>query len=112
MALLCICFGLRISECLALKWSDIDWLAGKLRVERGIVHQKVDGVKTPESQQTMHIGAEILDVLKTWKQRTQFSAPEDWILASAVQIGRLPFSCAGVWQALRKAPAKAEVGQK
>ena len=29
MALLCCCLGLRISECLALKWSDwsdIDWL--------------------------------------------------------------------------------------
>jgi integrase len=26
MALLCVCFGLRISECLALKWCDVDWL--------------------------------------------------------------------------------------
>jgi integrase len=26
IALICVCFGLRISECLALKWSDIDWL--------------------------------------------------------------------------------------
>ena len=26
MALICVCFGLRISECLALRWSDVDWL--------------------------------------------------------------------------------------
>jgi integrase len=26
IALICVCFGLRISECLALKLSDIDWL--------------------------------------------------------------------------------------
>jgi integrase len=39
MALLCVCFGLRISEALGLKWSDVDWLDGKLRVERGIVAQ-------------------------------------------------------------------------
>ena len=26
MALNCICFGLRISEALALKWADVDWL--------------------------------------------------------------------------------------
>ena len=32
MALVCICFGLRISECLALRWSDVDWLNGFLRV--------------------------------------------------------------------------------
>ncbi len=34
MALLCVCFGLRISECLALKWCDVDWLNRKLRIER------------------------------------------------------------------------------
>lgn len=37
IALLCVCFGLRISECLGLRWSDVDWLNGKLRIERGIV---------------------------------------------------------------------------
>ena len=110
IALLCVCFGLRISECLALKWSDVDWLNGRLRVERGIVHQKVDDVKTPESQRAMHIDAEMLDVLKTWKQLTPFPAPDDWMFASPVQIGRLPFSYAGVWQALRKAAAKADIG--
>ena len=45
MALLCVCFGLRISEALALRWSDVDWLEGKLKVERGIVCQQVDDVK-------------------------------------------------------------------
>lgn len=110
IALVCVCFGLRISEALALKWIDVDWLNGKLRVERGIVHQKIDDVKTPESQRTMHIDTEMLHVLKTWKQVSQFSNPEDWIFASPVQIGRLPFSYAGVWQALRKAADKAGIG--
>ena len=41
MALLCCCLGLRISECLALKWKDVDWIDGKLTVERGIVCQQV-----------------------------------------------------------------------
>jgi integrase len=31
--------GLRVSELLALRWGDIDWLNGKLNVERGIVRQ-------------------------------------------------------------------------
>ena len=26
MALLCVCLGLRISEALALRWDDVDWL--------------------------------------------------------------------------------------
>src|SRR5881392_2814968 len=41
IALVCVCLGLRISECLALRWSDVDWLNSKLRVERGIVRQQV-----------------------------------------------------------------------
>ena len=45
MALLCVCFGLRISECLALKWSDVDWLNSKFSVQRGIVKQHWDDVK-------------------------------------------------------------------
>jgi len=48
LALMCACFGLRISEALALKWTDVDWLNGTLRVERGIVQQVVDDVKTDD----------------------------------------------------------------
>jgi integrase len=70
MALVCVCFGLRISECMALKWADVDWLNGTLYVERGIVHQVVDDVKTPESQRSMCIDSEMLDVLKMLAQRS------------------------------------------
>ena len=110
MALACVCFGLRISECLALKWSDVDWLNGTLSVERGIVHQVVDDVKTPESQRSMCIDGEMLEVLKAWKQRAQFSNSHDWMFASPLQIGRLPFSYAGVWRAFRRAADKAGIG--
>jgi integrase len=109
MAVICLCFGLRISECLGLKWSDVDWLNGMLNVERGIVHQVVDDVKTPESQRLMYIDVEVLGVLKMWKQRSQFSGADDWMFASQVQIGRLPFSYAEVWRVLRKATAAAGI---
>jgi integrase len=46
IALVCVCFGLRISECLGLKWSDVDWLNSALSVERSIVRQRVGDVKT------------------------------------------------------------------
>ena len=110
MAMVCVCVGLRISECLALKWSDVDWLNGTLSVERGIVHQVVDDVKTPESQRFMCIDHEMADVFQRWKQRTQFSGPEDWMFASPYQIGRLPYSYAGVWRAFRRAAAAAGIG--
>ena len=72
IALICVCFGLRISEALALKWSDVDWLNGRLRVERGIVRQIVDEVKTVNSERTLHVDAEMLNALKAWRQETSF----------------------------------------
>jgi integrase len=41
--------------------------------------------------------------LKVWKQTTEFSADGDWIFASPVKIGRLPYSYTGVWRELDRA---------
>jgi integrase len=110
MALMCVCFGLRISEALALKWADVDWLNGTLRVERGIVQQIVDDVKTDDSRRTLTIASDLLDVLKVWKQTTQFPAPEDWMFASPIKIGRLPWSYTGVKEELQRAADAAGIG--
>ncbi len=110
MALLCCCLGLRISECLALKWSDVDWLNGKLLVERGIVAQQVDDVKSPESRKQLVIAGELLTALRSWKQAAQFTAPEDWVFASPVHIGRLPWSYDHVRRAYQRAAKVAGLG--
>jgi integrase len=110
MALVCACFGLRISECLALRWSDVDWLNGYLRVERGIVEQIVDDVKTDESRKSLAIAPELLHRLKVWKQYTEFSSTSDWIFASPLKIGRLPYSYTGFWRELDRASKAAGLG--
>ena len=111
MALLGVCFGLRISECLGLKWSDVDWLNGKLRIERGIVRQRVDDVKTIYSQKQMSIDPELLVILKAWKQNSQFSAEDDWIFASPVKLGRLPWSYPYILRLFHRAGKNAGIGQ-
>jgi integrase len=110
VALVCVAFGLRISEALALKWHDVDWLNRRLRVERGIVCQIVDDVKTDDSDSTMSIAPEVLAVLKTWKQTTQFSCQEAWLFASPVKIGRLPYSYTGVLHVFQKAAERGGIG--
>jgi integrase len=56
MALLGVCLGLRISEVLALRWSDVDWLESRLSVRRGIVNQHVDDVKrAPQGPSVSHL---------------------------------------------------------
>jgi integrase len=110
-ALICVSFGLRISECLALKWSDIDWLEGKLSVQRGIVRQRVGDVKTAYSQKQMSIDAAMLEQLKAWKQVTQFPAPEDWVFASPLELGRQPWCYDQILREFGKAGIAVGIGK-
>lgn len=110
MSLLAVCLGLRVSELLGLKWSDVDWLSAKLNVERGIVKQIVDDVKTDSSRKSLAIDKDLLDVLKAWKRTTQFPAEGDWIFASPLKLGRLPYSYTGFWRELENAAREAGIG--
>jgi integrase len=110
MALLSLCLGLRVSELLALRWRDVDWLSGKLNVERGIVNQIVDDVKTDGSRKMMTIDRELLATLNLWRETTQFSGEHDWIFASPLKLGRLPYSYTGFWRELQRAAEVAGIG--
>jgi integrase len=110
LALVCVSFGLRISECLALKWSDVDWLNARLSVQRGIVRQVVDDVKTEYSARDMSIDPAMLAVLKAWRQETKFAGDGDWIFASPLKLGRLPWSYPWVWRVFTEAAKDAGLG--
>ena len=111
IALVCISFGLRISECLGLRWSDVDWLNSRLCVERGIVRQIVGDCKTEYSGRTMAIDPAMLNVLQAWRQQSQFAAESDWIFASPVKLGRLPWSYPHILQVFYKAGRDAGIGR-
>jgi integrase len=59
--------GLRISEVLGLKWKDIDWFGKSINLERGVVAQIVDDVKTEASRRGMPVSDDLLELLKQWK---------------------------------------------
>jgi integrase len=88
----------------------VDCLSGKLRVERGIVEQNVDDVKTDESRKSLDIADEFLDRLKVWEQTTEFSAGSDWIFARPLKLRRLPYSYTGFWRELDRAGKAAGIG--
>ena len=110
MALISVCLGLRISEALALQWADVDWLGSTLSVRRGIVNQIVGDVKTQGSAKTFNLAGELLERLKSWKQRSDFSGAQDWIFASPFKLGRLPYSYTGTRQELERASKAAGIG--
>ena len=111
MTLLQLCLGLRVSELLALRWQDVDWMASRLNVEHGIVNQRLDSVKTEGSRKTMTLDAQLLQVLAAWKQTTQFRDAGDWLFPSPVKLGRLPYSYTGYWRALQTATGRAGLGK-
>jgi integrase len=88
----------------------VDWLNGKLRIERSIVEQHVDDVKTDGSRRSLTVARELMQRLQSWKQATQFSGSDDWVFASPVKIGRLPYSYTGVWRELQRAAEAAGIG--
>ena len=111
VALVCVSFGLRISEALALKWSDVDWLNGTLLIERGIVRQRVGSVKTADSEQKVSADREMLKVMSSWRQTTMFASESDWVFASPGQIGRLPISYPWVWRSFQQGAVRAGMSQ-
>jgi integrase len=79
-------------------------------VERGIVERNVDDVKTDESRKSLAVAVELLERLKMWRQATEFSADGDWIFASPLKHGNLPYSYTGVWRELDRASQAAGLG--
>jgi integrase len=110
IALICACFGLRISECLGLKWGDVNWLDAKLSIQRGVVRNRIGDCKTVGSEQSLFISPEMLAVLTMRRQQqSQFASESDWVFASPSQLGRLPWSADSVNDAYQKAASAAGI---
>lgn len=110
MALLCVCLGLRVSEALALRWEDVDWLQSRLSIRRGIVQQHVDECKTEGSAKTFVLAEDLIARLKAWKQATRFGEASDWVFASPMQLGKLPWSYTGTRMEIARAAKAAGIG--
>jgi len=81
MVLVAQCLGLRVSEVMALKWSDFDFERLTLRVERGIVGGRVDDVKSEYSEDDLPLDPDFAAVMLEW-QRQCPKVEEGWIFAN------------------------------
>lgn len=86
------CLGLRVSELMALKWSDIDHLAKTLHVQRSIVSGHVDNVKTERSNAPLPLAAPVAKVFLRWRSITPYRKDENWVFASKLKAGRMPMN--------------------
>ena len=90
MAFMAAVTGLRVSELLALKWGDVDFAAGEIRLSRGIVCQHIGTLKTETSQKPIAMDSALADALLDWRGRCPYNQSTDYVFASAEKHGKQP----------------------
>jgi len=83
--------GLRVSELLALKWEDVDFAAGEIRLSRGIVRQHIGKMKTEASRKPLPLDAGLADVLIRWRGCCPYNQDADFIFGSPDKDGKQPY---------------------
>jgi integrase len=91
MVLLGVTTGLRRSELLALKWSDVELSTLELNVVRSIYLRMVGNCKTEASRKPVPLDVHVAADLWLWKEASSYSKPDDWIFASPHTQGRFPY---------------------
>ena len=83
--------GIRISECLAFRWSHVEWNESKIRIDqtfrRGEIQKRT---KTLASKAPVPMCRALASYLAEWRQQTQYNKNEDYILASQKLNGKQP----------------------
>jgi len=90
MAFLAAVTGLRVSELLALKWEDVDFAMGEIKLTRAIVCQHVGPLKTAASQKPVPMGAGLSALLLDWRGRCPYNQEMDYVFASLEKGGTQP----------------------
>lgn len=91
MVLLDVGTGLRQSELFRLKWQDIDFEIGTLRVTRSVVQQMVGNCKTEASQKAIPLQGALTAALEDWRRQTPYKEPHHWVFASPHGGGKMPY---------------------
>jgi len=91
MVLLDASTGLRIGELLGLKWKDVDFENLQVDVTRSVVKQRVGPCKTEASQKPIPLDADLAVQLWSWRLKSPYNQPEDWVFASPHTRGTQPY---------------------
>jgi integrase len=72
--------GVRAGEQWAVRWRDVDLESGQLHIGRRVDAYREEGVpKSAAGVRTVPISSQLTAMLKAWKLKSQFKAPDDLI---------------------------------
>jgi integrase len=92
LVLLVAVTGLRISEALALKWSDIDPKAELIHVKRSWTMDRIGKPKSKASRAAVPCVDVLAKHLEEWRRESPYSGDDDWVFASFRNKGKTPRS--------------------
>jgi integrase len=82
------CLGLRVSEALGLKWSDIDWKKRIITIQRSAYRGAIEDTKTLSSAARLPLDPALAILIERWRlecksERESESDPEpEWVFAN------------------------------
>jgi integrase len=110
LVLTCAATALRSSEILALRWADVLWCKGRIRVSKRWAKGQDGETKTDASDGYVPLHPVLAAQLRAWQQRSAFAKEEDFVFPSMRAKGKKPLYAASfVADYLRPAAKKAGV---
>jgi integrase len=117
LVLTCAATALRASEILSLRWSDILWADGRIRVSKRWAKGQDGETKTEASDGHVPLHQLLSEPLRAWHRRTPHSGSDDFVFPSLRSSGKVPlyastFVADHLRPAALKAGVKVEAGQR
>lgn len=83
--------GVRISECLGLRWRHVQWNVSKIQIDQTFRRGEIQNrTKTKRSKGPVPMCEALAAFLAEWRQQTPYGSDEDFIFASPTLNGKQP----------------------
>lgn len=110
LVLTCAATALRSSEILALRWADVVWAEGRIRVSKRWAKGADGETKTDASDGYVPLHPVLAGHLRAWQRQSSFAKATDFVFPSMREHGRKPlYASTFVADHLRPAAKKAGV---
>jgi integrase len=87
MGLVALCTGMRADELLALSWHAIDFNRLCMKIEEGVVNERIGPVKTEYSDDELPLDPDFATILLEWKLKSNGS---ELVFPNPIFLAQLP----------------------